>query len=145
MDDSVIEILDDSEVVEVDDKENAGKDSVNASVAVVLPDKRKATRGGLKLDDTVELLDDSEDEVRAQENGAAGGDRHGLPLSLPPSALHKTEANDETAAFATANNSVATPSRPLLLDDPAVKSFVTSTPAAIPTQGGSRLSLVPLK
>lgn len=61
MDNSVVEILDDSDVVEVttDDKENA---SVNASVAVVAPDRRKATRGGVKLDDTVELLSDSEDD-----------------------------------------------------------------------------------
>merc|ERR1719450_381505 len=127
MDDSVVEILDDSDVVEVasDDKENASKDNVNASVAVVLPDKRKATRGGLKLDDTVELLSDSDtEEVKeAQENGG----NH--PPSLPSVQLHKnTTVNDETAAFATANNSVATPSRPVLLDDPAVKSFVTSTP-----------------
>jgi len=43
----VVEILDDSDVLEVtSDKENA---AVNASVAVVAPDKRKATRGGVKL------------------------------------------------------------------------------------------------
>ena len=37
MDDSVVEVLDDSDVVEVEvDKENA---NVNASVAVVVPDR----------------------------------------------------------------------------------------------------------
>ena len=65
MDNSVVEILDDSDVVEVtDDKENA---SVNASVAVVAPDRRKATRGGVKLDDTVELLSDSDDDDQGDQ------------------------------------------------------------------------------
>ena len=68
MDDSVVEILDDSDVVAVaDDKENASVN--NASVAVVAPDRRKATRGGVKLDDTVELLSSDDDE------GAATGDQ----------------------------------------------------------------------
>jgi len=112
----VVEVLDDSDVVEVtaDDKENA---SVNASVAVVAPDRRKATRGGVKLDDTVELLSDSDDE-----DTAAGNQQHKEPEA------------DHTAAFTTANNTallgaaVTTP-RPSQDDFSSLKSLVTSTPA----------------
>lgn len=112
----MVEVLDDSDVVEVtaDDKENA---SVNASVAVVAPDRRKATRGGVKLDDTVELLSDSDDE-----DTAAGNQQHKEPEA------------DHTAAFTTANNTallgaaVTTP-RPSQDDFSSLKSLVTSTPA----------------
>jgi len=112
MDDSVVEILDDSDVVAVaDDKENASVN--NASVAVVAPDRRKATRGGVKLDDTVELLSSDDDE------GAATGDQK-----------HKEPEADHTAAFTTANNTaVGTPFRPSEEDFSRIKSLVTSTPA----------------
>jgi len=100
--------------VTADDKENA---SVNASVAVVAPDRRKATRGGVKLDETVELLSDSDDE-----DTAAGNQQHKEPEA------------DHTAAFTTANNTallgaaVTTP-RPSQDDFSSLKSLVTSTPA----------------
>jgi len=104
MDDSVVEVLDDSDVVEVEvDKENA---NINASVAVVVPDRRKATRGGVKLDDTIELdLSDTEERTAAF-----------------------TTANN-TAAVAGINP--ATP-KPGLEDEElqrAFKTLVTSTPA----------------
>ena len=91
MDDSVVQIGDDSSILEVStDKEKQGKPPVakplKASGKAALG--RKETRGGVKLDDTIELLSSDEDVKREGGDGAS---------DIEEKADHFTTANDATS------------------------------------------------
>jgi len=146
MDDSVIEIQDDSSILEVmEDKENlnnrqtvaaAGRPSkVVAQEPPQQPLKRKETRGGVKLDDTIDL-DDSDDDANS---GKREQDSSSFMREIGDGASDVEETVDKADHFTTAteHQQPSLPQTPPLSNDVTnndvtgvnCHSFVTSTPA----------------
>lgn len=152
----MIELQDDSSILEVsnddddDNKENLAAQKGSLTKANTdtenqpRPLKRKETRGGVKLDDTIELSDASADEGGLEAAAAAEGQQRedsevkgeiGDGASDVESVgggktEHFTTANDVTTAQSV-NNGDVTPSKTLSNSEVNFSSFVTSTPAVV--------------